>query len=259
MKKILLLLFCFTSYFCFSQEGMETDRPDQTECSSLVQPGSIQVETGIVYAQDDYKDQGSDFHLNFCNYGTTLIRIGVFNSAELRLELGEYQKTNLTVDKQNFSSEGFSPFVVGTKLKVCDESGIIPQIALLGHLELPFGDKKYISKNEILPSFRFSLAHTLSQKLSLGYNLGLEWKGGSAIPTYVYTLTISDDISNKLGVFIETFGGFAKSVYPESYFDFGLTFSPYKNLQLDTSGGFALNEASTDFFLSVGLSFRIPH
>lgn len=254
MKKSILLFPLFFSSYSFSQEEMETDRPDQTECSSVVKHKAIQLETGVVFS----KDRSNEVESISFNYATSLIRIGLFKAAELRFEIGEYQKNYFIIDNKQFCSEGFTPFVIGTKIAVCEERGVIPQIAFIGHLELPFGDKKYISKNEVIPSFRFSLAHSLTSKISLGYNLGMEWESGSQIPNYVYTFTFARDLGEKGGVFIETFGSFTKSKYPESYFDCGFTYSVFKNLQLDASGGLALNKVSKDFFLSAGISIRLP-
>ncbi len=175
---------------------METDRPDQTECSSVLKPGQLQLETGVLYLGDHEKQQ--DVRSASFNYATTLLRIGVFKSAELRLELGQYEKTRFITSLADSSSEGFSPFVIGTKLALCEENGMVPQIALLGHLELPFGNKKLITKNEVYPSFRFSCSHTLTSKLSLGYNLGMEWKSSSYQPDYIYTITLGASVMERM-------------------------------------------------------------
>ena len=257
-NNIYIIIFCLSPLFCLSQDVMETDRPDQTECSSVVQPGSVQVETGFIYSADHSETAVGALYLQSFNYGTTLIRIGVFNAAEIRLEIGEYEKTKERIVSNYSSLEGFRPFVVGTKIAVCEEKGLIPEIAFIGHLELPFGDKKFVRKNEILPSFRFSLSHTFTPKLSLGYNLGMEWSNG-LFPDYIYTLTLGADVSEKMGLYIETFGSFSKPEYPQSSFDCGITYDLLNNLQLDASGGCALNEATADLYISAGVSFRLPH
>ena len=255
MKNILFSTLLLVSSICFAQEEMETDRPDQTECSSVVKSGCIQLETGVIYSTD-YSNNATS---NAFNYATSLIRIGVFKSAELRLEIGEYEKTNFFENKNRFSVEGFTPLVLGTKIAVTEERGFVPQIAFIGHIELPLGDKKFINKNEILPSFRFSLSHSLLPKLNVGYNLGMEWGNGSLSPKYIYTFTIAFDIGKKAGIFIETFGDFSNYIYPESYFDCGITYLLFKNFQLDISAGSALNENSTDFFANAGFSLRLPN
>jgi hypothetical protein len=253
MKQLLLFIFILILSNGFAQQDMETDRPDQTECSSVVLPNSIQLETGYVYTHDK---AGS---LNRQNYATTLIRIGVLKSIELRVIAGEYEQTKTTFHDSVFSAGGFAPIEIGTKISICEENGILPQTVLLGHLTLPIGDEKYITKNAVSPDFRFSMSHTLTKKLSLGYNLGMEWENNSEFPIYVYTATIGADLSSEIGAYIETFGNFAYSALPECYFDLGFTYSIFPNLQLDAAAGVGLNEFSNDYFISAGFSFRFEH
>jgi hypothetical protein len=259
MKKIVVLLLFSGWDHCYSQEEIETDRPDQTECASVAQPGSVQLETGFLYTNDKVEEIAGRTEMTLFNYGTTLLRIGVFKQTEFRLEAGQYETTDYRNDAGSSRIEGFSPFVIGTKIAVCEEKGILPKIAFIGHLQLPVGNEKLITKDEVLPSFSFSLAHTLSERFSLGYNLGMEWGSGSTVPVYFYTLTVGAGIAEKCEVFIETFGDFSKGQLPQSYFDLGAGYLPRKNLKFDVSGGIALNENSADLFLSAGFSIRLPH
>jgi hypothetical protein len=258
MKKILLFTLLPGCSYCLAQESIETDRPDQTECASVVEPGKVQLETGFLYIKDEMKHPAGKNRMQAYNYGTSLWRIGVFPRAELRLEVGQYEKTHYKTLAGEHSIEGFSPFVIGTKIAVCEENGIIPQTAFIGHLQLPFGDKKLIIKNEVLPSFCFSMAHTLNKTFSLGYNLGMEWESGSSLPLYFYTGTIGAGIGEQWEVFIESFGNFSAGNFPESYFDLGAGFLPRNNIKLDISGGIAMNENAADLFLSAGISVRLP-
>jgi hypothetical protein len=85
----------------------------------------------------------------------------------------------------------------------------------------------------------------------------MEWSNG-LFPDYIYTLTLGADVSEKMGLYIETFGSFSKPEYPQSSFDCGITYNLLNNLQLDASGGCALNEATADLYISAGVSFRLP-
>ncbi len=253
---VFILLFQF-SFLCYAQQEMETDRPDQTECTSIVPVGSFQVETGFVFTQHKFKEDSVLFHAKQLEYGTTLIRIGIFKNAEFRLEAGEYQQYKLTTDGHTSSIEGFIPFEIGTKIHITEEKGILPQTVFIGHLELPIGSNNLVGKN-VVPTFRFSMSNTLTKKISLGYNVGMEWEQESSIPNYVYTGTIGLDLSEKFGCYVESFGNFSTDNFPETYLDGGLTFSPMINLMFDVSGGIGLNDNSNDYYLSAGFSFRLP-
>lgn len=119
------------------------------------------------------------------------------------------------------------------------------------------------------PSFRFSLAHTLTERISLGYNLGMTWSSepGEGPPevretlSFVnYTAALGFGLSERWGALVEVFGdlpvdapgGDAHSV------DGGVTYLVRDHLQLDVSGGVGLSAAAPDELLSVGLSVRLP-
>ena len=106
--------------------------------------------------------------------------------------------------------------------------------------------------------FRLALSHTISDRLSLGYNLGVEFNGTTAIPAYYYSLVMGAAISDKLGFFIESYGSIPESGVAEHMADADFTWLVLPNLQLDVSGGLGLNDIAIDHFLSLGLSYRVP-
>jgi hypothetical protein len=50
------------------------------------------------------------------------------------------------------------------------------------------------------------MQHTLSKKISLGYNIGIEWSGITAEPIFIYTITSAIGLSETWGAYIELFG-----------------------------------------------------
>lgn len=254
MKHLIFLCFFPVVGFGQSLPELETDRPDQTECSAIVPSGSIQVETGMVLSKD--KTILSEVFQQ--NYATTLIRIGVLKSCELRLIAGEYEKTKESRVHQLIVTEGMKPVEFGLKLKICDEKGIIPRTAFIGHLELPLADKNYRAKG-VMPSFRFSMSHTLNKRFDVGYNLGIEWNEDFEHPDYIYTFTVATSLTENWGAYVETFGSITEHHYPNSNVDGGFIFALLPNWQLDLSAGAGLNQQSTDCFLSMGISFRLPN
>ena len=250
MLKLISSSFSVLSFsICFSQENaeIETDRPDQTECSSVIPTKSIQLETGIVHESD------AGNHTFYAP--TSLIRIGVFSGMEFRIIAGEYYIEKMTSDSVMHINEGFSPFSIGTKIFLCKEKKLRPQASLLFHLN---HDNSQFLIEKIFSDFRFSMSHTLTDRLDLGYNLGGEWNRQENTFVYIYTLTTAFAISEKLGSYIEIFGDAEKGELPHHQFDGGITFLPRKNLQLDCSAGVAMNKNAPDIFISAGFSWRIP-
>ncbi|MBI4930306.1 MAG: transporter [Bacteroidetes bacterium] len=249
LKLTSLTILFLASMQLFSQEliDIETDRPDQTECSSVIPRKTIQIETGIVYESDDE---------SVLYFPTSLIRIGAFKKLEVRIIAGEYYKSESKTDSLTYKTEGFSPVSLGVKAYLLKENKFLPQTAFIFHFNR---DSRKIYAVATPFDFRFSMSHTLSRKIDLGYNLGGEWNEDQKIFTYIYTLTSAFSIGERFASYIEIFGDVADRSFPHHQFDAGITFLPKINIQLDCSSGIALNEYSTHLYLSAGLSWRIPN
>lgn len=225
-------------------EPLQADRPDQTECASLVPPGYIQAETGFLY------EKGSPDARSFL-YPSILWKYGVNDRFEVRLitEAGmeEYGAVRIS---------GFYPLTVGFKTRLLDEDGIIPQTAFLGHLTSCMSGKEAFRPEWLAPSFRLSMQHTLSDRLSLGYNLGTEWSGNSNKPTYIYTLASGISLTCQLGGFIEVYGYLPVEEDADHRFDCGLTYLVSNDFMVDLSAGVGITKNAPDSFISLGFSWR---
>ena len=245
-------------FFVTAQEmvpELVTDRPDQTESSSVVPLKSLQIETGFIFESDNTRRE----KINTYNFNTTLLRYGLFERFELRLGLAYLSEQSKNIDSASEKKiNGLSPLYTGFKVLIADENGCIPQIAFLGGLIFPITAKEEFKAPYTAPVMRFAFSHTLSEKLSLGYNLGAEWYGENAIPDYYYSIALGIAVTNKLGAFIESFGLIPESGEPSHLADAGFTYLVLPNLQLDFSGGLGLNKNASDGFIGFGVSYRIP-
>ncbi|MBD3328000.1 transporter [Candidatus Peregrinibacteria bacterium] len=258
MRTILILGLITFSLLSKAQDKVPeliTDRPDQTESSSVVPHKSLQIETGFVMENNetDFIEQKS------FAYNTTLLRYGLLENFELRLGM-EYLGEKLSIKNTDTTNTifGFSPIYTGFKIKIADEDGWRPEIAFLGGLVLPFTADKDFKPDYSAANIRFSFAHTLSDKFSIGYNLGAEWDGETAIPAYFYSVALGIGLTDKLGMFVEGYGLLPEEVDSENLFDAGFTYLLFPNFQLDLSGGIGLNDNAVDNFLSFGLTYRLP-
>ncbi len=255
MKKTVILIFTLYALNCFAQDekaALITDRPDQTESAAVVPLHSVQFETGFTMAQTtDLQVKTKSFA-----YNSTLIRFGLLKILELRLGmelLGDKILSDL-----NSEDAGFSPLYTGAKLKIAEEKGLRPDIAILGGLFFPFTASEKYKPDRIESTLRLAFAHSLSEKLSLGYNFGTVWNGYSAIPDWIYSVSLGISIAERVGLFIESYGTFPEVGETGHLLDAGLTFLLLPNLQFDTSGGIGIYKG-LDHFISVGLTWRIPH
>ena len=252
---VLILGSAAGSYAQDQAPELITDRPDQTESAEVIPPGYVQIEIGLTYGetQDDEK-------LRTFATPETLIRIGLLRALELRLGFSGYQWEDF--DGGGNPDRGMGDLDVGLKWKLWEEMGWRPQTALLLGISLPTGAKGF-SSERVDPSFRFLFAHTLSDRLSMGYNLGVAWETSdedgeretSALLQYTWTLGMS--LTDRWGSFFELFGdvpldssgGAAHSA------DVGLTYLLRENLQLDAAVGVGLSSEADDWFITAGVSY----
>lgn len=257
MNKTLLFVLLFSSHFVGAQTTSEliTDRPDQTESSTAVPFKYLQIETGFLL------ENKSTNLLQYKSYvfNSTLLRYGLLHNFELRLGL-EYLGDRTENKHQDTTGKitGFGPLYTGFKVKIADEDSWRPEIAILGGLVLPFTAKKDYKPTNVSADLRLAFSHTLSDRFSLGYNLGAEWDGESASPFYFYSLALGIGITNNLSMFAESYGLLNPEGKPENLVDAGFTYLVLRNLQLDLSGGIGLNDQAIDNFISFGLTLRIP-
>lgn len=257
-KIVLLALIAVANAYAQEQKEtlgpLVTDRPDATESPSVVPVGFIQVETGTFY--ESFKE--NSIKEKTTTFNTTLVRVGLLDNLELRLgwdfteQAFEFNGNEI----ENVLS-GFSPLLLGAKVAITQENGWLPEIGLIGHLQLPFLAATDYRPETTGVDFRFSFAHTLSENSSLSYNLGAEWGGDSPEANYVYTLAYGYSITDKLGTFVELYGELPEDSRPSHLWDAGFTYLLSNNVQLDLSGGTSLNNTQ-DLYISGGISFRIP-
>lgn len=248
MRKVILhiCVFMVLTNYGKAQElpSIQTDRPDQTECPFITPKHFFQLENGFSYEQN---------HKNWSSFvaPTILTRFGINNYLELRI-ITEY---TVIKENENIFSE-INPIVVGIKIKLLEEKGLIPTTSLISHIGFPKAASPDYRANYYYPEFRFAMQHTISEKQSLSYNLGAEWNGENTKPTFIYTLTTGYSLTEKIGAYAEFYGFVPQIGKADHRFDLGLTYLYNPNHQLDFSGGFGLSKTSPNYFLSLGYSFR---
>lgn len=262
MNKILLTSLLLISMLrAYSQtelihEAIVTDRPDLTESSRTVPHRSIQIETGLLMFVEKSTDP-SEFKTTLYQFPATLVRLGFFKNVELRLfnQFINEQSDNPSLPLEDRSVYGIDNLQIGTKINLTTQKGLRPEIAFLSHIVLPIGSSEF-KNNKPLVNVVFSLSHTLSDKFSLGYNLGWTSDNTNENGTGTYTLALGYTISPKFSFYLEGYGLLKNLVTPTLGIDGGFTFLLNNKIQLDVSAGKSLT--SHNYFLSTGFSLLIP-
>lgn len=240
-----------------------TDRPDQTESAVTVPEGSWQIEIGWTFTHDMEGRTQQETH----EAPGTLLRIGLSPRWELRVGWAGLARDELSTPRGTVENKGGQDGEIGAKLHLWEERANRPEAAILFGVSTPIGDSDF-SSDRFDPSFRLSFSHTLTENLSLGYNLGAAWStnrdglGNSETKSHlIYTLVLGRSISDRLGAFVESFGSLGGSAEgpPEHSLDGGLTLLISRLTQLDLAAGVGISSAAPDWFIGAGISLRYPH
>lgn len=243
---------------------MITDRPDATESSQTVLPGYVQIESGMTFFQED---EGGVDTSGFAG-PETLVRIGLDQNSELRLEFSGYnQLREKPAGGSTSQTDGIGDGGIGFKLKL-GEDDFLGEMAFLTMMTLPWG-KDGISSERVEPSYRFTFARDLNEDLSLGFNLGQAWVSEEdrfgdkdTRSVFQYTLSLGISMTDRLGSFVEFFGDVptgSGSGGPANSFNGGFTYLLKENVQLDVVSGVGLSGSAEDWFIGCGISVRLPN
>jgi hypothetical protein len=227
------------------------DRPGQTNPPDVVASGIVLFETGF---QRETKNAGGIQTINEL-YNTSLVRLGLMTNCELRLVV-EYAGTRADSGSQSSAAQGFNPVSIGTKIAICPEKGIIPQTAMNVAFTLPYVGRREFRPSFLAPSFFLLMQNTLSEKLSLGYNLGLQWDGEQPNTTLAYSISPSLTVAEGLSVFAEFYGFSTEKSVSDYRADMGCAYLVNDNVQVDVSAGVGLNTVAPDSFVAFGLAWR---
>lgn len=248
-------------------EPLVTDRPDQTESAAIVEPGAAQFELGWMLRQDETFDFRTREHALL----GALARIGLTERLEARVGFaGWMAQDNQPPTGPSFDRSGIGDLDVGFKYKVAEGGTRRPEMAVIGTVALPTGETPF-QRLRADPAVRLAFANELSDRVGVGYNVGLEWNtdcdpnvadacSEKTFTDALYTVAFGFALAERVGAFLEGFGtipldiggGTAHSL------DGGFTFLARDNVQLDVSGGVGLNDGADDWFLGAGVAVRIP-
>lgn len=245
-----------------TEPPMTTDRPDQSDSPFVVPRGRFQIEGGGFYGQ---RDQAGE-ELTVQAFPSALLRFGVTDSFELRLGVPGIAIETTDSSSGQTRNEGLADATLGLKLKIAEQSGAVPHTAFVGTLLIPAGDDEFTS-DRVDPGFRFAFSNSVSQTVSLTYNVGMFWlterNRTNALDTrsfFDWSVTAGVSAGPKLAAFGELFGltGISTSTGAINSAGAGVTYLVAPRVQVDGRVTLGLSSAALDWSASVGVSYRFP-
>lgn len=236
-----------------------TDRPDKTESTSIVPQGFAQLEAG--WSLETVAAAGASLHTH--TVPGFLARVGVSGALEARVGFAGFQFTNQPVLG---GDEGLGDMELGFKYRLGAARGWLPDVAVIAAVSVPTGADG-VTSGRVDPTVLLTVSRPLSDRVSVGSNLGSSWTttdddqgGRTTLVDLTYTLSFGVALSDRVGTFAETFGSLpAQEGDAAHHVDGGITLLVRDNLQLDVSVGRGIGGAgASDWFLGAGVSVRLP-
>ena len=237
----LVTLLIVPSAWAQSEDPIITDRPDFTESPVSVSPGTIQIELGATAF--DY-DAGS-----LWNAGETLVRYGLFNKVEMRLQLP-------SAIGGDDSDSGLSDSGFGVKIELGSFAQRV-EMALIASTTLPTGADDFTS-DAVDPGLILAAGMMLNDRVSLGSQLSASFdeQGDERVLNSGFTIVSGFPLSSSVGGFTELAFDFPDGLDTQVTFHTGLVLAFDSRSQLDIHGGFGLTDNTPDSFLGIGFSIK---
>ena len=222
-RKVLLGLICFSSMICFGFESdLISERPGQAYTPYCLKSGEVQFQLGAN------------------------IQESVFNNNVIRFGLGEFFEISTVID-YTFENKLFVAPNVGFKLLLKESDRNIYSLQYGTNLH-QFTDDYFTN------TLSFISSHTLSDKVGVTFNGGINYMASEDELSNNYVLSLSFNPTSKIGLVFENYGDLNDSF--KSYFDVGIGYLVFPVLQVDTYLGTGLENKSEDLFINLGLTYR---
>jgi hypothetical protein len=228
---------------------LEADRPDFSESTETVPPGSIQAEAGYTFSHE----QGNMTH----SIGELVVRVPTGSHAEIQLALNSY----LIEHVNGLVRRGFEDMEIGTKIRLIEreERSLFPNVSILAFSTLPTGNRD-IGSSVIQPTGKLALSWQLNETLSLESNANYSYasEDGTRFSQWATSASLGAQITPRLESFVEWYGinPISLGIKRADYLDVGAALGFGSSLRLDTWAGVNTRNSTRDYFVGLGVSRR---
>ncbi|MEO6003365.1 MAG: transporter [Opitutus sp.] len=245
---------------------LSTDRPDKTECPFTVDAGHIQIELdAAVYSRDHDTSDGADSVESTWTFAATNLKVGLTNNSDVQFVFEPLVITksddHLVQPAQHERSTAFSDVTVRYKRNFWGNEGGPSTLAIMPFVKLPIHGHG-IGSDAAEGGVILPYSHDLPNGWGLGVQTELDVNKNSSghgyHAAYVNSITAGHPITDKLEGYAELFSEHSaeRGARWVGTADFGLTYSPTSDLQLDIGVNIGISPAATDVEFFTGLSRR---
>ncbi len=217
--------------------------------------GHFQLETGYTFTYRNRDDVETQTH----NGPEILGRIPLLEDRlELQIGTSGYVWSRSDNGSGFDSTDGLTDATVGLRMKVGDQQGWRPRIALQASTTTGLGTDG-ISNQDAEPTFKFIWSYDLGDGWGIYGNLGVAYPTTS-VERFVQGqagVCLSKTLTDKWSLFGEyyVFGPNSKGTDAAQYLDMGAAYLITPRIQLDGRVGIGLNHEANNVFTGFGISF----
>jgi hypothetical protein len=242
---------------------ISTDRPSFSDTTGIAPAARLQLEMGYTFTFRNREGVETQRH----NGPEALARVGLIDDRfELRLSTSGYvwSRTDDGSGAGFHTSDGWNDVSLGFKLKLIDQEGLVPRLALGAATTLGAGSRN-ISSRRAEPTVKLIWSYDLEKLGGESFkgfgvygNINASWTNSNSERYWQGAASICGTyaISDRWSVFAEYYTLFpaSKGTGPSHSVDFGTSYLLTPRIQLDARVGFGLSDKADSVFAGVGVS-----
>jgi hypothetical protein len=247
MRKYFYLygLIMFTCLPAIAQQPViNTDSPDQSDGSHIVEKKHFQVETGLQFSKLDEFTKETD--------NVTTLRYGVAKKFEIRL-INEYSSI-----RDSGTVAGLQSPTISFKNLLWWQHGVIPKVTIVSYFRLPVTLNKNFQADHFGYTFTLAMRHQLNSKLKLYSNFGVTQDQQTTDISYLGTAELNYNFTDAFSGYAEYFGNYARHNPASNGMDIGFIYALKNNFAIDMALGSPTLDLGVNKFISFGVALRLP-
>ena len=238
---------------------LSTDRPDQTESPYTVDAGHFQIEMDMVsYTHDRAGGITTEsFVIAPVNF-----KAGLLNNVDVQFVLDSHvsERTKATALPATRTSGG-GDLQTRLKINLWGNDGGDTALAVMPFVKWPTA-KSTLGNGHVEGGVILPLSISLGERFGLGLMTEVDFlrddAGGGHHTDYVNSITISCDVTERLGAYVEFFTVISTEQGSDwtGQFDLGATYGLTPNVQFDAGANIGVTRSAPDWQPFVGVTVR---
>lgn len=238
---------------------LNTDRPDQTESPYTVDAGHLQWEIDLV----NYTyDRANGVTTETLMLAPINFKLGLLNNVDVQFVVDSYvrEKTR-SAPLPSSKATGIGDLQTRLKVNLWGNDGGETAFAVMPFVKWPTASSA-LSNGKVEGGVILPLGISLGERFGLGVMTEVDFlrdvAGGGTHLDYVNSITLSCDVSERLGAYIEFFSVVSEEQGSEwvGQFDLGATFGLTPDVQLDAGVNIGVTDSAPDWQPFTGLTIR---